>query len=166
MRSPILLTIPQPCNESWAAMTPAATGHHCAACQQTVVDFTRHTDAEILAHLARAAGARTCGRFAAGQLERPLQRAAPAALTRWRAWLAAAMAVWAVRAAGGSRAHAQAPAEMHEMGKRVAKPGYTEAIRRPDVAPSVSSGYSYTGGGDNPACALQAGVVIRIGLYR
>ena len=30
----------------------------------------------------------------------------------------------------------------------------------------VSSGYSYTGGGDNPACALQAGLVIRIGLYR
>jgi hypothetical protein len=30
----------------------------------------------------------------------------------------------------------------------------------------VSSGYSYTDEIDNPACALQAGLVIRIGLYR
>ena len=34
------------------------------------------------------------------------------------------------------------------------------------VANGVSSDYSYTGGRDNPACALQAGLVIRIGLYR
>jgi hypothetical protein len=31
---------------------------------------------------------------------------------------------------------------------------------------AVSSGYSYTGGRDNPGWALQAGLVIRIGLYR
>ena len=35
-----------------------------------------------------------------------------------------------------------------------------------DGARLVSSGYSYTGERDNPACALQAGLVIRIGLYR
>ena len=88
------LTIPQPCHESWAAMSPTATGRHCAACAKTVVDFTLKTDAEILAHLAGAAPGRTCGRFAAGQLERPLQRAAPVApAARWRAWLAAIVSV-------------------------------------------------------------------------
>jgi hypothetical protein len=72
-------------------MTPTAAGRHCAACQKTVVDFTQKTDAEILAHLTQAAG-RTCGRFRAGQLARPLQPA-PAEPNRWRAWLGALLAV-------------------------------------------------------------------------
>ena len=112
MRPTTSLHIPQPCHESWAAMSPTATGRHCAACAKTVVDFTLATDAEILAYLARAAGGRTCGRFAAGQLERPLQRAAPAAPTaRWRAWLAAALAVWGLREGLASGATAQAATE-------------------------------------------------------
>ncbi|GAB3875215.1 hypothetical protein GCM10028824_30050 [Hymenobacter segetis] len=112
MRRAVSLSVPQPCSESWAAMMPTATGRHCDACQHTVVDFTLKTDAEILAYLAGAAGTRTCGRFAAGQLERPLQRAAAAAPTaRWRAWLAAAVAVWGVREGSGVVAQAQAPAE-------------------------------------------------------
>ncbi|MBD2723047.1 carboxypeptidase-like regulatory domain-containing protein [Hymenobacter armeniacus] len=106
------IQIPQPCHESWDAMTPATQGRHCAACQKTVVDFTLKTDAEILAYLATAAGGPTCGRFAAGQLERPLQRAVPAApMARWRAWLAAAVAVWGVREAVGTSAQAQTPQE-------------------------------------------------------
>ena len=113
MRQPVFLTIPQPCHQSWAAMTPAAAGRHCAACEKTVVDFTRKTDAEILAFLAGAASGRTCGRFAAGQLERPLQRAVPAASTgRWGgAWLAAAIAVWGLREGSSMATYAQAPAE-------------------------------------------------------
>ncbi|MBF9141490.1 carboxypeptidase-like regulatory domain-containing protein [Hymenobacter properus] len=113
MRPATILHIPQPCHESWAAMTPAAQGRHCAACQKTVVDFTHKTDAEILALLAGAAGGRTCGRFAAGQLGRPLQRAAPAAPTvaRWRTWLAAAVALWGLREGIGTDAKAQAPTE-------------------------------------------------------
>ena len=112
MRRAVFLSVPQPCPENWAAMTPTAAGRHCATCAHTVVDFTLKTDAEILAYLAGAVGARTCGRFAAGQLERPLQRAVPAAPTaRWRAWLAAAVAVWGLRAASGVTAQAQTPAE-------------------------------------------------------
>ncbi len=112
MRRAVSLSVPQPCSESWAAMLPTAAGRHCAACAHPVVDFTLKTDAEILAYLARAAGGRTCGRFAAGQLERPLQRAVPVASTaRWRAWLAAAVALWAVREGSSVTAQAQAPAE-------------------------------------------------------
>ncbi|GAB3292168.1 hypothetical protein ACFQT0_07390 [Hymenobacter humi] len=85
MHPAVTLSIPQPCHQSWAVMTPTASGRHCAACQKIVVDFTLKTDAEILAYLAGAANGRPGGRFAAGQLERPLQRAAPAAPTRWRA---------------------------------------------------------------------------------
>ena len=90
---------------------PAAAGRHCAACEKTVVDFTLKTDAEILAFLAGAVSGRTCGRFAAGQLERRLPRAAPAAPTRWRAWLAA-VAMWAVRKGVGESVEAQTPIEI------------------------------------------------------
>ncbi|SFQ76755.1 carboxypeptidase-like regulatory domain-containing protein [Hymenobacter arizonensis] len=105
------LAIPQPCAESWDAMRPASNGRHCAACQKTVVDFTLKTDAEILAYLAGAASTRTCGRFAAGQLDRPLQRAVPAAPTRWRAWLGAAVAVWGLRETASTVAPAQTSTE-------------------------------------------------------
>ncbi len=112
MRPSVSIAISQPCPQSWAAMTPESVGRHCAACQKTVVDFTLKTDAEILTYLARAAGTRTCGRFAAGQLERPLQRAVPAAPTRWRAWLAAAVALWTMREGVGESVKGQAaPAE-------------------------------------------------------
>ena len=113
MRPPVSLTVPQPCSQSWAAITPATAGRHCAACEKTVVDFTLKTDAEILAYLAGAARGRTCGRFAAGQLERPLQRAVLAAPSgHWRAWVAAAVAVWGLREGNSAAAHAQAaPAE-------------------------------------------------------
>jgi len=114
MRPVTSLTIPQPCSESWAAMSPTAAGRHCAACSKTVVDFTLKTDAEILAYLAGAAAGRTCGHFAAGQLERPLQRAVPVApAARWRAWLAAIVAVWAVREGISAEAKAQAATEWH-----------------------------------------------------
>ena len=112
MRPITFLVIPQPCHESWAAMSPTAPGRHCAACAQTVVDFTLKTDAEIMAYLAGAATGRTCGRFAAGQLERPLQRVVPAALSgRWRAWLAAMVAIWALRESIGTEAKAQTATE-------------------------------------------------------
>jgi hypothetical protein len=96
------LRIAEPCHESWAAMTPAGPGRHCAACQKTVVDFTHKTDAEILATLRQAAG-QTCGRLRPDQLSRPL--VAPTIAPRWRAWLGAALAVGG--ALGAGRAAAQ-----------------------------------------------------------
>lgn len=106
-----LLRIPQPCAESWDAMTPTATGRHCAACQKTVVDFTQKTDVEILAALRQAAG-ETCGRLRPDQLARPLLPAAEP--SRWRSWLAAVLALGGVL--GSSRAAAQAPRDSYYAG--------------------------------------------------
>jgi hypothetical protein len=111
----LTLTIPQPCHEEWAAMTPAAAGRHCAACQKAVVDFTAMSDAEILAHLAGAEPGNTCGRFGASQLARPLQPLALAASSRWRAWLTAAVALWGLREVAANEAQAQAPTEQREL---------------------------------------------------
>ena len=103
-----LIRIPQPCAESWDAMTPTYGGRHCAACQKTVVDFTLKTDAEILAYLARASG-ELCGRLGTDQLNRPLrQLAAASQARRWPAWLAVVLTAANLRL--GSAAAATAPA--------------------------------------------------------
>ena len=98
------LTIPTPCHESWAAMTPAAQGRHCAACNKVVLDFTQKSDAEILALLRRVA--KPCGRFRADQLQRPLLPP-PVPAPRWRTWLAAAATVWGLRETSTPAGHAQ-----------------------------------------------------------
>ena len=54
-------SIPQPCYQSWAAMTPTAAGRHCGACQTEVVDFTRMGEAQVLAYLAARKGQPVCG---------------------------------------------------------------------------------------------------------
>ncbi len=99
------IRIPQPCAESWDAMSPTDGGRHCAACQKTVVDFTQKTDAEILATLRRAAG-ETCGRLRADQVERPL--VVPTTAPRWRNWLGAALALAGILGAGRVAAQARA----------------------------------------------------------
>ena len=62
------INIPQPCAESWAAMTSAGTGRHCASCEKTVVDFSQKSTAEILAYLTQPGYENACGRFRAGQV--------------------------------------------------------------------------------------------------
>jgi hypothetical protein len=113
MRPSLILTIPQPCSESWDAMTPAAAGRHCAACQKTVIDFTLQTDAEILAYFAQPLSG-TCGRLWADQLARALQPAkAPVSTSRWRVWAAAMATVWGLSEAASSHAAPRIPAAWH-----------------------------------------------------
>lgn len=136
MRQPVI-SIPQPCAESWAAMTPTATGRHCAACAKTVVDFTHKTDAEILAYLAAAAG-KPCGRFRSTQLGRPLQP--PPAASRWRAWLGALLAVGSL----GSGLAPQASAQHHYAGSTgplpaTPPPGQKPVLPAPPARPEPSA---------------------------
>ncbi len=63
------LSIPKPCHEDWAAMTPNEQGRHCAVCAKTVTDFTQMSDEEIKQFfLNRKEGESTCGRFTNKQL--------------------------------------------------------------------------------------------------
>ena len=86
MTSRPTINIPQPCSVSWAAMSPTAAGRHCAACATEVVDFTRLSEAEVLALLARQGGRPVCANAYTTQL-------APAPMGRWRQWLLAGLAV-------------------------------------------------------------------------
>ncbi|MEL1243073.1 carboxypeptidase-like regulatory domain-containing protein [Flavobacterium sp. DGU11] len=70
MKKPIQISIPTPCHENWANMSPADKGRFCASCQKNVRDFTRSSDREI-ADVLKKEG-KLCGRFRASQLEREL----------------------------------------------------------------------------------------------
>ncbi|MDO7845204.1 carboxypeptidase-like regulatory domain-containing protein [Hymenobacter sp. M29] len=98
--------LPSPCPESWAAMTPTATGRHCASCQETVVDFTRMSEAEVVTFL-RQYPAVSCGRFRNDQLDRPL-RAPARAVGGWRRWWGATLALLGLGALAGPQARGQA----------------------------------------------------------
>jgi len=67
----INLTIPEPCHEDWAQMTPEAQGRFCASCQKTVVDCTTMSDAQLVRLFSRP-GRSVCGRLNPDQLNRPL----------------------------------------------------------------------------------------------
>ncbi|MDO7850271.1 hypothetical protein Q4S41_01590 [Hymenobacter sp. CA1UV-4] len=87
-------------------MTPTATGRHCASCQETVVDFTRMSEAEVVAFLQQHPGV-SCGRFRGSQLDRPLL--APArAVGGWRRWWGATLALLGLGALAAPKAQGQA----------------------------------------------------------
>ena len=87
--TPLQVSIPKPCHESWDKMTPVGRhNRHCDNCAKQVTDFTWMTDREIDAVL-RVAGNNVCGRFRPGQLNRPI-RAVVLPATGWRAVTAAA----------------------------------------------------------------------------
>jgi len=64
------ITIPKPCHENWAAMTPEEKGRFCQVCSKSVRDFTRASDLEIMNDLSGTSN--ICGNFRADQLDRNL----------------------------------------------------------------------------------------------
>lgn len=70
MKPQVTLSIPQPCHENWAAMTPEEKGRFCLSCQKKVYDFTTSSDRQILETIQTQG--KVCGRFLPSQLERPL----------------------------------------------------------------------------------------------
>jgi hypothetical protein len=64
------ISIPAPCHEDLASMTPTEKGRFCMACQKDVIDFTRLTDKEVQATVMNNPGG--CGIFLNSQLEREL----------------------------------------------------------------------------------------------
>ena len=128
MQQPLSFSIPQPCPQPWAAMTPTADGRHCAACATEVVDFTHLSNAQILDYLARHQGQRVCALAHATQL------APPPPPARWRQWLLAALAVLGLAPATSASADAAAAAPpvlppLADTGGRPPAPGQQVTVR-------------------------------------
>ena len=68
MRSPINISIPEPCGESWQKMTPVSGGRHCDVCEKCIVDFTQSSDKEIWKAYQKEG--QICGQFRPDQLNR------------------------------------------------------------------------------------------------
>lgn len=68
MAKTLQLSIPEPCHENWADMTPTEKGRFCAACQKEVVDFTNMREAELVAFFRKKKTGSVCGRFNDTQL--------------------------------------------------------------------------------------------------
>ena len=64
------MEIPHPCTENYAHMSPASNGRHCAACSQTVVDFTHMSAEEIKNYFQKPGKENTCGRYKSYQVGR------------------------------------------------------------------------------------------------
>jgi len=71
----IKITIPEPCHEDWAKMTPKEKGRFCDSCAKVVVDMTKLTDHEIFNLV--DTGSNICGRFRNDQLDRPMRARIP-----------------------------------------------------------------------------------------
>jgi hypothetical protein len=70
-KQPLLLTIANPCDQSWDEMQPSGMGRNCTHCQKTVIDFTHWSDAALYEFFAKSE-TRVCGRFLKTQVDRTI----------------------------------------------------------------------------------------------
>jgi hypothetical protein len=73
MKNSLHIAIPQPCQEDWDKMTPTEQGAFCNVCSKCVVDFTRFSDADLLAYFSNAPK-NVCGRFDNRQLNKTIEK--------------------------------------------------------------------------------------------
>lgn len=70
MKKSITISIPEPCHEDWAKMTPTEKGRFCSVCTKEVIDFTQVSDESLIKRIQK--GDDLCGRFVGSQLDRPM----------------------------------------------------------------------------------------------
>ncbi|NVO84911.1 peptidase associated/transthyretin-like domain-containing protein [Hymenobacter terrestris] len=104
-------SVPNPCPQPWATMTPTAAGRFCGQCQHQVVDFSALSEAEVHAWLAQPGVGTVCGLFRAGQFAPSVPAGAVAtAAPRWRRWLLTGLALLSLKPLLSSCQNAQSNA--------------------------------------------------------
>ena len=131
MPKPIQISIPQPCHENWAEMTPSDKGRFCASCQKNVIDFTRASDREIAENL--KLGGSLCGRFRSDQLERNLV----IPKEKSSLWAAASAAVISFLTIGNNEVKAQTPVKTEQREKKTDDLKVTNNKKEPFILKGV-----------------------------
>ena len=67
------ISIPKPCHENWATMSPREKGRFCDKCSKTVLDFTAKTPEEIEEYILLHENEKLCGRFMHRQIINPVR---------------------------------------------------------------------------------------------
>ena len=78
----IQLSIPEPCHQSWEAITPTQQGRFCNACAKEVIDFSQMNDTDVLNHFSIVNNDKVCGRAYPDQLNRNIEKL-PAKKISW-----------------------------------------------------------------------------------
>ncbi|MFA6152179.1 MAG: hypothetical protein WC716_12715 [Chitinophagaceae bacterium] len=104
-QNPLILSIPNPCDENWAEMTSAEKGKFCSHCQKTVIDISGLDDKALLQFLSGQKES-ICLRALTSQTNRPL--AEPVSRPNKFAYAAATLGFSLMLLAGGN-AFARAP---------------------------------------------------------
>lgn len=68
-----MMKMVNPCPMFWSKMEVVPGGRHCQGCNKVVVDFTGHSQEEIIAYFKKN-GLGTCGKFSQDQLAPPPER--------------------------------------------------------------------------------------------
>lgn len=69
-KTPVVISIPQPCSEKWHEMPINGRGRDCSKCEKNIRDFTKMSDNELISLM--RSNPSLCGRFLPKQLNRPL----------------------------------------------------------------------------------------------
>jgi len=96
------VSIPEPCKEDLNAMTSTDRGRFCGSCQKEVVDFTKMSDAELLAFVSKN-GYKVCGTFAVSQLGRKITAPKKIYLQRYRKLAASILAILSFKFSQGQQ---------------------------------------------------------------
>ena len=71
-RASYILTIDNPCTESWTSMTTIDSGKFCSNCSKNVIDFSTLTDSQIILLIKNSNG-KLCGRLDSKQIDRVIE---------------------------------------------------------------------------------------------
>jgi hypothetical protein len=77
------LYIPNPCSESWEAMSPQDQGKFCSVCSKCVIDFTEKQPQEIQQIFQEQENEAICGRFYHSQLNKESKKSLDDKVSRY-----------------------------------------------------------------------------------
>ncbi len=67
------LSIPQPCHEDWAKMSPTEKGKHCAVCDKEVLDMRGKSPEEVALKISHSKSGEVCAQIPNHILDKPIQ---------------------------------------------------------------------------------------------